>query len=83
MNKYEKICQNLIKQIDAGKRTSPLKAIRCKCLDCMCYQVAEIRKCPILDCSLYKFRFGANKSGARGTSKINPTARKRLGIAVK
>ena len=39
---------------------SPMKAIRAKCLDCMCDQVNEIRLCPIEDCALYPFRLGKN-----------------------
>ena len=39
--------------------TSPLKAIRAKCLDCA-YSIAEIKHCHCTDCSLYPFRFGKN-----------------------
>jgi len=39
---------------------TPLKAIRAKCMDCMCEQPKEIKLCPITDCSLYPFRFGKN-----------------------
>ena len=38
----------------------PLKAIRAKCLDCCCGQEGEVRKCPVLNCPLYAFRFGRN-----------------------
>lgn len=37
---------------------TPLKAIRAKCLDCMCGQVHEVRKCPCKDCSLWPYRMG-------------------------
>ena len=40
--------------------TSPLKAIRAKCLDCSCWQVKEVRLCPVTKCALYPFRFGKN-----------------------
>lgn len=70
MNKYEKVCQKLKIDIENKKRVSPLKAIRCKCLDCVCYQSSEITRCPILDCPLYNFRSGANKTGK------NPSRRK-------
>ena len=40
--------------------TSPVKAIRAKCKDCMCDQINEIKSCPIEDCPLYPFRFGKN-----------------------
>ena len=42
------------------KKLSPLKAIRLKCLDCMCGNAAEVRRCPCEDCTLYPFRFGKN-----------------------
>ena len=61
--------------INAGKRTSPLKAIRAKCLDCCGFQMGEVRLCPSEDCPLWKYRFGANKSGARGNSKMSSKAK--------
>lgn len=39
---------------------TPVKAIRAKCLDCMCGQANEVRLCPSTDCSLYPYRFGKN-----------------------
>ena len=41
---------------------TPIKAIRAKCLDCMCGQATEVRLCPITDCSLYPYRMGHNPS---------------------
>lgn len=38
--------------------TSPLKAIRAKCLDCCCEQSNEVKLCPASDCPLHPFRFG-------------------------
>jgi len=43
-----------------NNKTSPLKAIRAKCMDCSCSQPKEIRLCPIEKCSLYAYRFGTN-----------------------
>lgn len=40
--------------------TSPLKAIRAKCLDCCCDQGTEVKLCPASDCPLHPFRFGKN-----------------------
>lgn len=40
--------------------TSPIKAIRAKCLDCCCNNSAEVRMCPAPDCPLHPFRFGKN-----------------------
>ena len=33
-------------------------AIRARCLDCCCYQPAEVRKCPVKDCALRPYRRG-------------------------
>lgn len=38
--------------------TTPLKAIRLKCLDCSCGSSNEVKQCPITDCPLYEFRTG-------------------------
>ena len=43
---------------------TPLKAIRAKCLDCMCDQPKEVRLCPSTDCPLYPFRMGKNPNRA-------------------
>lgn len=40
--------------------TSPIKAIRTKCLDCCYGQYNEVKLCTIHNCSLYPFRFGKN-----------------------
>ena len=40
--------------------TSPIKAIRAKCLDCCCGQANEVKLCTCKDCPLYTFRFGKN-----------------------
>lgn len=39
---------------------TPQKAIRLKCLDCMCDQASEVKQCPSVSCPLYPFRFGKN-----------------------
>lgn len=41
---------------------TPMKAIRAKCLDCMCGQGNEVRLRPVTDCSLYPYRMGHNPS---------------------
>lgn len=48
---------------------TPLKAIRLKCLDCCCGQIAEVRFCPCEDCPLYIYRMGHNP--ARKSSMTN------------
>lgn len=44
---------------DESLITSPLKAIRAKCLDCN-YTSPEVKACPCKACPLYHFRFGKN-----------------------
>ena len=46
------------------KIPTPLKAIRAKCLDCSCWQPKEVKLCPLVQCSLYIFRFGKNPNRA-------------------
>jgi hypothetical protein len=36
------------------------RVVRAKCLDCCCYQEAEIRKCTALACALWPYRMGTN-----------------------
>lgn len=40
--------------------TSPVKAIREKCLDCCCGSANEVKLCPSEKCALHPFRFGKN-----------------------
>ena len=40
------------------ERVSRSKAIRLKCLDCCADQAAEVRKCPAVNCPLWRFRMG-------------------------
>lgn len=41
-----------------AERIGRAKAIRLKCLDCSAGQAAEVRKCPAVDCPLWRFRMG-------------------------
>ena len=43
---------------------TPLKAIRKKCLDCSYFQPKEVRKCTVIDCSIYPYRFGRRPTKA-------------------
>lgn len=42
------------------ERLTPIKAIRAKCIDCMCGSAQEVRLCPCHDCPLYPYRMGHN-----------------------
>lgn len=39
-------------------RLTPTKAIRAKCMDCCCQQQAEVRRCSIKTCALWRYRMG-------------------------
>ena len=40
------------------ERLSRSKAIRMKCVDCCCGNMAEVRKCPATNCPLWRYRMG-------------------------
>ena len=44
---------------------TPIQAIRAFCLDCMCGQQAEVRRCPCQNCPLYPFRLGHNPNAKK------------------
>ena len=41
-----------------------LESVRAKCIDCCCGSMAEVRRCPCKDCSLYPYRMGHNPNRA-------------------
>jgi len=49
---------------------TPLKAMRMKCLDCVCGSAVEVERCPITTCALYPYRMG--KSPTRKGRKMTP-----------
>jgi hypothetical protein len=64
INANEKFYQKVMNALEAGETVSPLKAIRAKCLDCCCYQIAEVRYCPV-ECPLKPYRMGKNTTRVR------------------
>lgn len=46
---------------------SPLRAIRAKCLDCCCFNSAEVRRCTVEKCPLYGYRMGHKPKGDTDT----------------
>ncbi len=40
------------------ERLTPMKSIRAKCLDCCAGQQAEVRRCHIKRCPLWRYRMG-------------------------
>lgn len=51
---------------------TPIKAIRAKCLDCMCNNTAEVRRCPCENCPLYPYRMGHRPKKTEGDIDIPP-----------
>jgi hypothetical protein len=47
----------------------PLRAIRAKCLDCVCHQPNEVRLCEAVKCPLWPFRAGRYPIGCRQSKK--------------
>jgi len=37
---------------------TPIAAIRAKCMDCVCFQQAEVRECTAIQCPLHPYRMG-------------------------
>ena len=46
------------KELKEIAKLTPIKAIRQKCLDCCCGQLAEVRMCTCTTCALYGYRMG-------------------------
>ncbi len=44
------------------------KAIRLKCLDCCGGQSAEVRRCPVVHCPLWRYRMGNESKAATSDS---------------
>jgi len=59
------------------KILTPLKAIRAKCLDCCCWQINEVRLCPVRDCPLYPYRDGHNPK-RKGMGNVSGLEKARL-----
>ena len=45
--------------------TTPLKAMRAKCLDCSGGSPKEVRLCPVSNCPLWEYRFGKRPQTVR------------------
>jgi len=46
--------------LSLGVPTSPIKAIRARCVDCCGGAVSEVRKCTAFNCALWPYRMGKN-----------------------
>jgi len=47
---------------------TPMRAIRAKCLDCVCGSPQEVRLCPSQNCPLYPYRTGHRPKGYKDTT---------------
>lgn len=56
----------------------PMRAIREKCMDCCCGQVAMLRDCRITGCAIWPYRRGRNpnRKGKPGTAMTDAHKRK-------
>lgn len=61
-----------------AKRT-PIKAIRAKCLDCCCGQVAEVRLCIDEECPLWEYRMGHRPKEDKQTDETEKTKKSEAG----
>ena len=53
----------------------PLREVRHKCLDCCCESAEKVKLCPVKDCSLWLYRFGAYPEDHQGAkSSSNPSS---------
>ena len=59
----------------AYEARSPMKAIRAKCLGCMCWKPSEIGRCPIVHCPLWEYRFGRRPTANDPEKRMNPRQR--------
>jgi len=55
------------------KKLTALWAIREKCLECMGWNNAEVRRCPCQDCALHPFRFGKRTKKIIKREKVSST----------
>tara|TARA_B100001146_G_scaffold116821_1_gene102900 strand:- start:875 stop:1096 length:222 start_codon:yes stop_codon:yes gene_type:complete len=46
------------------KFSTPIKAMRQKCLDCTAGSFKEVRLCTVVECALYPYRFGKRPTQA-------------------
>ena len=44
---------------------TPMRVIRQKCLECSCWNTAEVKECPTVNCALWEYRSG------KGNRKLN------------
>jgi hypothetical protein len=58
------------------KKNTPLRAIRQHCLECSGHYKKEVKKCLIIDCPLYQYRFG-KMSSRKGIGSVSNFTKKK------
>ncbi len=53
-------------------KSEVLQAVRRKCLDCCCFQPAEVRECPVSTCGLWPYRLGRDPEPSRTRGFAKP-----------
>lgn len=57
----------------------PMRAMREKCLDCCCGQVAMVKDCPITGCAIWPYRFGRDpRRKPRAARTMSPEHRRKF-----
>lgn len=62
---YFKDLTELTNAVGAGEINTLKKAIMAKCIDCSCYETAEVKRCTVNTCPLWQFRNGKNPYSKR------------------
>ena len=61
-------------QSEKIKKLIPLlRAIRLRCLDCSANSSYEVKKCSLIECALYDYRFGTISSSQKSPYKKTQT----------
>lgn len=53
-----------------SKILPPVRALRHKCLDCVCELPEEVKVCPVENCALWPFRFGSYPADHQGPKTV-------------
>lgn len=60
------------------KRLTPVKAIRAYCIECSGFNMAEVKRCELTDCPLFRYRMGKRGDKPRkGPSNLAIARQKR------
>lgn len=77
MNKAEKGYKEVSRKLKNNEKVSVYKVIRNYCLECHCFQEAEVKRCE-MDCVLRKYRMGKNPFPRKYSEETKAKMRNRL-----